>query len=127
MQGLFLVHWPTFRAKQFKSREKLRGQVPEVLGGVSKWRGSKRTDTVGYGSHFKYYDGHTYREPLGVEASKRTRVDAERLSAMIQLELSAVTFDYARRFPHSRRVKTLGLKHPEVTIQSNPEAISPKR
>jgi hypothetical protein len=62
---------------------------------------------------FKYYDGHTYREPLGVEASKRTRVDAERLSAMIQLELSAGTFDYARRFPHSGRVKTLGLKHPE--------------
>jgi integrase len=62
---------------------------------------------------FKYYDGHTYREPLGVEASKRTRADAERLSATIQLELSAGTFDYARRFPHSRRVKTLGLKHHE--------------
>ena len=62
---------------------------------------------------FKYYDGHTYREPLGVEASKRARVDAERLSAMIQLELSAGTFDYARRFSHSRRVKTLGLKHHE--------------
>jgi hypothetical protein len=30
---------------------------------------------------FKYYDGRTYREPLGVEASKRTRVDAERLSS----------------------------------------------
>jgi hypothetical protein len=29
VQGRFLVHWPTFRAKQFKSREKLRGQVPE--------------------------------------------------------------------------------------------------
>ena len=37
---------------------------------------------------FKYYDGRTYREPLGVEASKRTRVDAERLSSTIQLELS---------------------------------------
>jgi hypothetical protein len=26
---------------------------------------------------FKYYDGRTYREPLGVEATKRTRVDAQ--------------------------------------------------
>ena len=62
---------------------------------------------------FKYHDGHTYREPLGVEASKRTRVDAERLSAVIQLELSAGTFDYAKRFPNSGRVKRLGLKQPE--------------
>jgi hypothetical protein len=23
---------------------------------------------------FKYYDGRTYREPLGVQASKRTRM-----------------------------------------------------
>lgn len=29
VQGRFLIHWPTFRAKQFKPREKLRGQVPE--------------------------------------------------------------------------------------------------
>ena len=28
---------------------------------------------------FKYYDGETYREPLGVAANKRTRADAERL------------------------------------------------
>ena len=62
---------------------------------------------------FKYYDGRTYREPLGVEASKRTRVDAERLSSMIQLELSAGSFDYAKRFPNSERVKKLGLKRPE--------------
>jgi hypothetical protein len=27
VQGRFLIHWPTFRAKQFKPREKLRGQV----------------------------------------------------------------------------------------------------
>ena len=30
---------------------------------------------------FKYYDGRIYREPLGVEANKRTRADGERLSA----------------------------------------------
>ena len=62
---------------------------------------------------FKYYDGRTYREPLGVQASKRTRVDAQRLSATIQLELSARTFDYAKRFPNRERVKTLSLKPTE--------------
>jgi integrase len=67
---------------------------------------------------FKYYDGRTYREPLGVQASKRTRVDAERLSATIQLELLAGTFDYAKRFPNSGRVKALGLKQPAQ--RSNP-------
>lgn len=59
---------------------------------------------------FKYYNGETYREPLGVEANKRTRADAERLAATIQLELTAGTFDYARRFPNSPRVTELGLK-----------------
>jgi Helix-turn-helix domain len=29
VQGRFLIHGRTFRAKQFKPREKLRGQVPE--------------------------------------------------------------------------------------------------
>ncbi len=62
---------------------------------------------------FKYYDGRTYREPLGVEASKRTRVDAERLSSTIQLELSAGTFDYAKLFPNSERTKKFGLKRTE--------------
>jgi len=33
VQGRFLIHWPTFRAKQFKPREKLCGQVPDFLGG----------------------------------------------------------------------------------------------
>ncbi|MBE3603290.1 DUF3596 domain-containing protein [bacterium] len=59
---------------------------------------------------FKYCDGETYREPLGVEANKRTRADAERLRATIQLELAARTFDYARRFPNSPQVAELGLK-----------------
>ena len=59
---------------------------------------------------FKYHNGETYREPLGVEANKRTRADAERLRATIQLELTAGTFDYARRFPNSPRVAELGLK-----------------
>ena len=29
MQVRFLIHWPTFREKKFKPREKLRGQVPD--------------------------------------------------------------------------------------------------
>src|SRR6266851_2746620 len=29
VQGRFLIHWPPFRAKQFKPREKLHGQVPD--------------------------------------------------------------------------------------------------
>jgi helix-turn-helix protein len=29
VHGRFLIHWPTFRAKQFETREKLRGQVPD--------------------------------------------------------------------------------------------------
>jgi hypothetical protein len=29
VHGRFLIHWPTFRTKQFKTREKLRGQVPD--------------------------------------------------------------------------------------------------
>jgi hypothetical protein len=29
VQGRFLIHWPTFRERQFKRREKLRGQVPD--------------------------------------------------------------------------------------------------
>jgi hypothetical protein len=28
VQGRYLIHWPTFRAKQFKPRERLRGQLP---------------------------------------------------------------------------------------------------
>lgn len=27
--GRMLIHWPTFRARQFKPREKLRGQLPD--------------------------------------------------------------------------------------------------
>jgi hypothetical protein len=30
VQRRFLIHWPTFSAKQFKPREKLRGQVPDL-------------------------------------------------------------------------------------------------
>ena len=29
VQERFLIHWSTFRARQFKPRERLRGQLPE--------------------------------------------------------------------------------------------------
>jgi hypothetical protein len=29
VQGRYLIHWPTFRTRQFKPRVKLRGQLPE--------------------------------------------------------------------------------------------------
>jgi hypothetical protein len=29
VRGRYLMHWPTFRAQQFKPRERLRGQLPE--------------------------------------------------------------------------------------------------
>jgi Arm DNA-binding domain len=85
------------------------------------WLETDRHGRLGIAS--KYYDGRTYREPLGVQASKRTRVDAERLSATIQLELSARTFDYAKRFPNSERVKALGSQANRATIRPDTERI----
>jgi len=61
---------------------------------------------------FKYYDGRIYREPLGVEANKRTRADGERLSARFNSNCRPA-FSIMHRFPNSERVKTLGLKRAE--------------
>ena len=47
----------------------------------------------------------------------------ERLSSTIQLELSAGTFDYAKRFPNSQRMKALGLKGNRATIRPDIERI----
>jgi integrase len=66
---------------------------------------------------FKYYDGLKCREPLGVSANKQTIAEARRLCATIQLELKARTFDYAKRFPDSDRIKQRGIETPEK-IQS---------
>ena len=62
---------------------------------------------------FKYYDGLKCREPLGVSANKQTIAEARRLCATIQLELKARTFDYAKRFPGSDRIKQRGIETPE--------------
>ena len=62
---------------------------------------------------FKYYDGLKCREPLGVSANKQTIAEARRLCATIQFELKARTFDYAKRFPDSDRIKQRGIATPE--------------
>ena len=62
---------------------------------------------------FKYYDGLKCREPLGVSANKQTIAEARRLCATIQLELKARTFDYAKRFPDSDRIKQRGIETPQ--------------
>jgi hypothetical protein len=46
-------------------------------------------------------------------ASKQTIAEARRLCATIQLELKARTFDYAKRFPNSGRIKQRGIETPE--------------
>ena len=63
---------------------------------------------------FKYYDGLKYREPLGVLANKQTIAEARRLRATIQLELKARTFDYAKRFPGSDRIKQRGSRRRNI-------------
>jgi hypothetical protein len=62
---------------------------------------------------FKYYDGLKFRESLGMSANKQTIAEARRLCATIQLELKARTFDYAKRFPDSDRIKQRGIETPE--------------
>lgn len=53
--------------------------------------------------HF-YYEGELCREPIGPPTDANIQ-HAERLSQIIRYELDAGTFDYARHFPDSPRVK----------------------
>ncbi len=63
--GRMLIHWPTFRARQFKPRERLRGQLPDYDEEVTNSLLEKdRHGRIRLA--FKYYNGETYREPLGV-------------------------------------------------------------
>ena len=73
---------------------------------------------------FRYYDGLKCREPLGVPANKQTIAEAGRLCATIQLELKARTFDYAKRFLGSDRIKQRGIETREP-IQPITSASSP--
>ncbi len=60
--------------------------------------------------------GHSgkFREPLGLEDNRRNRALArEQVQKTIEREIATGTFDYAKRFPDSPRVKRLGLQTDE--------------
>jgi integrase len=55
-----------------------------------------------------------FREPLGLEDNRRNRALArEQVQKAIEREIATGTFDYAKRFPDSPRVKRLGLRTDE--------------
>jgi integrase len=57
------------------------------------------------------YDGELCREPFPGDATEENKAQAERLVGMINYEIKAGTFSYARHFPDSPRVKTNTLGH----------------
>ena len=57
------------------------------------------------------YEGELCREPFPGEATPDNIAQAERLVGMINYEIKAGTFSYARHFPDSPRVKTNTLGH----------------
>jgi integrase len=60
--------------------------------------------------------GHSgkFREPLGLEDNRRNRALARaQVQQAIEREIATGTFDYAKRFPDSPRVKRLGLQTEE--------------
>ncbi len=61
--------------------------------------------------------GHSgkFREPLGLEDNRGNRALArEQVQKAIEREIATGTFDYAKRFPDSPRVKRLGLQTDEA-------------
>jgi integrase len=57
------------------------------------------------------YQGELCREPFNGDATPENVAQAERLVGMIEYEIKAGTFSYARHFPDSPRVKTNTLGH----------------
>lgn len=57
------------------------------------------------------YEGELCREPIPGDATPDNIAQAERLVGMINYEIKAGTFSYARHFPDSPRVKTNTLGH----------------
>jgi integrase len=57
------------------------------------------------------YEGELCREPFPGEATAENIAQAERLVGMINYEIKAGTFSYARHFPDSPRVKTNTFGH----------------
>lgn len=57
------------------------------------------------------YEGEKCREPVPGKATPEAIAYAERLVGMINHEIAAGTFDYARHFPNSKRLKESTLAH----------------
>lgn len=57
------------------------------------------------------YQGEKCREPVAGKATAENIAYAERLVAMVNHEIAACTFDYARHFPNSKRLKSNTLGH----------------
>jgi integrase len=63
------------------------------------------------------YKRKWFPEYLGLADNRDNRREAEKLVREIESEIRAGTFDYARRFPNSRRLAQLGLNsRPEQTL-----------
>lgn len=66
------------------------------------------------GNHIRVYfryQGELCRETISGSASPANLANAERLVGIINYEIEAGTFDYARHFPNSPRIKTNSLGH----------------
>ncbi|WP_079227319.1 Arm DNA-binding domain-containing protein [Pseudomonas putida] len=66
------------------------------------------------GNHIRVYfryQGELCRETIPGSASAANLANAERLVGIINYEIEAGTFDYARHFPNSPRIKTNSLGH----------------
>src|SRR5690606_29858550 len=60
---------------------------------------------------YSRYQGDLCREPLNGDATPENIAQAERLVGMIEYEIKAGTFSYARHFPDSPKIKTNTLGH----------------
>ena len=101
----------------FQGRAKTLDHLPEYLSvlPLNALMALLRLQKVFQNASCRKLPAHYFRrrEPLGVSANKQTIAEARRLCATIQLELKARTFDYAKRFPDSDRIKQRGIETPE--------------
>ena len=58
------------------------------------------------------FNGERCEEYLGLRDNRDNRRDADKLAEQIEAEIRAGTFDYARRFPNSKRLVRFGLRAP---------------
>jgi hypothetical protein len=46
VHGRYLIHWPTFPNQAVQTPHETTRSAAEILGGIAKWLGWKRTDTA---------------------------------------------------------------------------------